>query len=324
MTYDVKERERQVALRMAGDLFPLSKGRDGKINGRVYPFALAERDENLMPSLRVWARSYVNKHDIVKHRMYMHLLSSQVCCVNFLAPFANDPVALAALVRPLFPSSSAVRPLPIPGEDGYVAFEWSPKTDLLNETDGKPPPRGAHATSTDAALHLEVDGRRELVLIEWKYTEKYARAPLSGGETARVTREQRYGNLAFAPGGPIRSDLGLKLTDFFAEPAYQLLRQQMLAYRVERVGDEERRFDRAWVLHVSPRGNTALRKPTAARLAEMGDDLLALWPTLLERPDRFRSVATEELFGRFDWNAHGAAVGMAGAYLRRRYAFAFE
>jgi len=38
----------------------------------------------------------------------------------------------------------------------------------------------------------------------------------------------------FAPNGPIRDDLNLKLEDFFWEPFYQLLRQQMLPSRWKR------------------------------------------------------------------------------------------
>jgi hypothetical protein len=44
---------------------------------------------------------------------------------------------------------------------------------------------------------------------------------------------KRYQDKTFEPDGPIRSDLGLKVEDFFWEPFYQLVRQQMLAWRMQ-------------------------------------------------------------------------------------------
>lgn len=54
----------------------------------------------------------------------------------------------------------------------------------------------------------------------------------------------------FAPNGPIRDDLNLKLEGFFWELFYQLLRQQMLAFQMEKA--HEAVTDLVRVLHISP------------------------------------------------------------------------
>lgn len=46
-------------------------------------------------------------------------------------------------------------------------------------------------TSPDAAVrNLSIEGREELALIKWKYTERY-KGPLSGGAEALQTRMGR-------------------------------------------------------------------------------------------------------------------------------------
>ncbi len=102
------------------------------------------------------------------------------------------------------------------GPDGspwFVAFEWIGERDYLNEAPKHGArTRGANATSADAAVRFRHDGRTETLLVEWKYTESYgAPIPPSGNQT----RTARYGDLAFAPVGPLRIDLGLALQDFY-------------------------------------------------------------------------------------------------------------
>ena len=65
----------------------------------------------------------------------------------------------------------------LPIEDGhYVACEWIGQKNYLREKvsgNGKRT-RGANCTSADAAVMFEeTDGKRQIVLIEWKYTESY-------------------------------------------------------------------------------------------------------------------------------------------------------
>ncbi len=280
---------------------------------RLLPF---HRAHNLAPAIRDMATKYFAK-GIAWHIHANHGLSSQVCCVNFLMPLAERPDLLSKLVG----NALGIRaPEMLPVEGGptgsawFVGFEWI-GGDYLNESgkDGKRR-RGANATAADAVVRFRSGAATETLLIEWKYTERYGQPIPPKGN---ATRMERYEKLAFSPNGPIRHDLGLTLEDFFWEPFYQLLRQQMLAFQMQRAHDDG--ADRVRVLHISPTPNTALKKVTSPNLRRHGDNAFAVFRSLLVRPDDFVARSTEELFGPLvselgeedDW----------ALYLSSRYAF---
>jgi hypothetical protein len=285
----------------------------GGYRGSAYRLDPASSERNLAPPIRRTVPAYFKQHEIQWHTHSNHGLSSQVCCLNFLAPLAREPEMLARLVQTAFGGEKpTMRPVE-EGPDGewYVGFEWI-GGDYLNES-GKSGSRsrGANATSADAVLMFERDGKRETLLIEWKYTESYG-APISANGNA--TRLKRYEKLAFYPDGPIRADLGLALEDFFWEPFYQLIRQQMLVFQMEKA--RENGADIVRVLHLSPAGNSALKAVTAPKLREYGSDFAAVWQKLLQFPDRFKSLDISSAFepilqvdGQTEW----------AAYVRARY-----
>jgi hypothetical protein len=273
--------------------------------GSTYRLPPSARRTNFAPSIRDDAEAYFALHGITWHTHASHGLSSQTCCLNFLMPLAKRPELLSELVGRAL-DMPPPQMLPVEkgpgGEDWFVGFEWLGDHDLLGEwpTRGRPT-RGANATSADAVVRFRHQDRNETLLIEWKYTERYG-APIpdrrrpDGKSGGNVTRTERYGDKVFDPEGPIRSDLGLTLTDFFFEPFYQLLRQQMLAWRTERKTGE-----RVRVLHVSPTGNLDLHKITSSAFAKLGqtDAFEAFKAALVEPADkapRFVSTHTEDLF----------------------------
>lgn len=271
---------------------------------------------NLAPAIRAAAPAYFEHHDITWHRHRNHGLSSQVCCLNFLMPLAERPEALSYLVATALgigaPEMLAVEDGP-EGRPWFVGFEWVGDRDYLNE--GAVRTRGANATSADAILRFRSEGRIETLLIEWKYTEAYGAPIPSAGNP---TRTKRYQDLAFTPAGPLRSDLSLGLSDFFYEPFYQLLRQQMLAVRMQAAG--ERQAARVRVLHIAPRGNRALQAVTAPALRPHGTNAFAAFRSVLGEPDTFVSCATETVFGPL-LRAPDASTAEWAAYLRDRYRF---
>ena len=114
--------------------------------------------------------------------------------------------------------------------------------------------RGANATAADAAvMYRTAQGDTNLLLIEWKYTERYGQ-PLD--PKGNSTRRKRYDHIYRAPNGPIRPGADVSLDDFFSRAArfYQMLRQQMLAWHTERY---DAGIDRARVLQLSPAGNAS-------------------------------------------------------------------
>ncbi|MER9171190.1 hypothetical protein NKI12_28455 [Mesorhizobium australicum] len=286
-----------------------------------WPYRLIDerRSFNVAPMVREESKAYFEKHGIQWHRHANHALSSQVCCVNFLMPLARRPESLAALVQAAI---GGERPTMLPVEDGvdgtprYVGFEWIGVADHLREgSSSGSRTRGAHATAADATVRFECGGIAETLLIEWKYTERYG-APIS--KSGNATRTKRYADIAFWPHGPIRSDLELTLDDFYYEPFYQLLRQQMLAFHMQKM--KEQGADRVSVLHISPAGNKALRKVTSPTLRRFGEDVFAVWKHLLVDPTSFVSCSTESLFGPLLDKAADDDVEWA-RYLKRRYAF---
>jgi hypothetical protein len=251
---------------------------------------------NLAPSIRDDATAYFAAHGIAWHQHANHALSSQVSCLNFLMPLATRPRLLASVIGKALglPSPIMLEVESGPGgQPWFVGFEWIGRADYLNEAGkSRARTRGANATSADAVVRFENEGRIEIVLIEWKYTESYGAPIPPGGNEVRLGR---YRDLVFAPAGPIRADLGLAIADFFWEPLYQLLRQQMLAFQMQ-VAHEDG-AERVRVLHISPSANHALHTVTAPALQCHGDDVFEMFRKLLVQPDDFVSRSTEAVFG---------------------------
>ena len=266
---------------------------------RVQPL---ERLRNLAPPLQEAANLlFAAKPEIQWHQHANHGLSSQVCCVNFLLPFAEQPELLRRWVEHVT-GDSVARMLPVErgraGRDWLITFEWTGDVDHLNESrDGAPRKRGANATAADAAvLYRDTAGRSQLLLIEWKYTERYGAALDAGGN---VTRRARYEHIFRQPNGPIRADADVELDDFFYEPFYQLLRQQMLAWHTQ---EKDPTVDRARVLHLSPSGNRPLHAVTSPNLRRFGDDAFDVFKGLLVDPGAFIGKTIEAAFAPLaDW-----------------------
>lgn len=270
--------------------------------GRPFQLRPEHRFEALLQPIREVAVVLFQKLGIQWHSYVGHGRSSQACCVNFLMPLADKPELLSRWVGELL----AIAPpqmLPIEseaaGEHRFVAFEYTGpgQRDFLGEAEGGVPQRGAHATASDAAVaFVDGEGRRQLLLIEWKYSEEYRTHRLSEDKAGK--RVQRYADKAFAPAGPIRNDLGLELTDFFKEPFYQLLRQQMLAWQIEH--EPGSGFDRARVVHLSPAGNKALHLVTAPKFKNLGGvayiDAFTAYRASLIDPEAFVERSIEQAF----------------------------
>lgn len=291
--------EQVIQERYFAEHFPAKVGH----RGRAFQLRPEHRFHGLLEPLRQTAPRVFKELGIQWHSFIGHGRSSQACCVNFLMPFADQPELLSRWIGHVL-GISPPQMLPLEREAvdpfRYVAFEYTGPGDFdyLGEAEGAVPQRGAHATAADAAVaFVGADGQRELLLIEWKYSEEYRNHRL--GADVKGKRLTRYGDKAFAPSGPIRDDLGLQLTDFFKEPFYQLLRQQMLAWQIEH-HTQQSGMDRARVLHLSPAGNRALHQVTSPAFANLAgepfDDAFAAFRAALVRPDTFIERSIEQAF----------------------------
>jgi hypothetical protein len=295
---------------------------EAMLGGTGYRLKATHRQLNLAPSIRNAVDAYFGSpRNIEWHTHANHGLSSQVCCLNFMLPLAVSPTVLGQIV-----GSALNLPLltMLPVEDGpngrpyYVGFEWIGRDNYLGEwpTDGKAK-RGAHVTSSDAFVRFKYKGHVQALLIEWKYTEKYGQPLDPGGNDER---KRRYNDKVFAPNGPIKADLGLKVEDFFWEPFYQMMRQQMLAWRMERAREDG--ADRVSVLHISPSANRSLHKVTAPALRRFGADAFDVFRRLLVQPDNFVSRTAEEVFNpTIQINHADPETAAWSEYLRNRYSF---
>lgn len=244
----------------------------------------ARAAENLLPAVRDEALGYFTAHEIrwqasVEGGPSNHLLSSQVQCVNALAPMVRDP---ERIVRAFGAVLDVAEPLEIEPAR-LVAFEHIGAVDHLGEVPRGPRRRGAMTTSADAAIRYRTStGIIEIALIEWKYTEDCRATEL---EPSRFDRLSRYRPLVDRDDCPIRFD-AIPYEDVFVEPFYQLFRQQLLAHEMERARELD--ADRVRVVHVSPVGNVALR--TALHRdshRRAGGDVFDIWRSMLCSPDRF-------------------------------------
>lgn len=210
-----------------------------------------------------------------------NLLSSQVQCVNALMAMVHDP---ARIKRAFGDVVDIAEVLPIE-DDRYLTFEYIGPVDYFNEGAGKPRVRGSRCTSVDAAFRYLTDlGTIELALVEWKYTEKYTRVrkPNPGYDKTRIGR---YRDDYEHPDGPLRSDL-LAIEWMLDEPLYQLMRQQLLAWRLEQ--DHAEGAETVRVLHVLPPANTDYQRSLVRpETKELGSSVDEVWSKLLRRPDRF-------------------------------------
>ncbi|MDQ6798498.1 MAG: hypothetical protein M3011_10870, partial [Actinomycetota bacterium] len=249
-----------------------------------------------------------------------HLLSSQIQCLNALAPLVDRPVELARWLGGFLPVAEII-PFGASTDSPYdatdhVVFEWQGLVDHLGEWGGTAPTRGSMATSIDAAVRYRTPtGAVEMALIEWKYTESYPDGGRLGGSAYYHRRRlDRYRELALDADSPVRLDQGVDYEDLFAEPTYQLFRQQLMAWQIEVTGELD--VTRAVVVHAAPAANSALLVDSLAghrfrRLAEANGGLIGGWRALLRRSDRFVSVDTSALAGDSSPCSEG---------FRRRYA----
>ncbi len=304
-TFLETERGRQANFKKTSQYFSGVALEDGIYKGRVRPFCLPREcaEENLFPEIRESIKTYFAKQEIKWHdgqdrRPSNHLCDSQVCCANFLFPFADKPRALFGLLRQVFPS---IREMVSMENNGlFVSFEWIGLKNYLGEmiSRNRKRTRGANFTSADAAVMFERnDGLRQIVLIEWKYTESYHDTSLKFAKSGK-DRTTIYAHLFEGEDCPLKTDLLPKPNGFdslFFEPFYQLMRQQFLANEMEKA--QELGAKLVSVLHIAPAHNLDFPKVTSPELRLLGDSVIGIWKKLMRTPDRFASISTERMFG---------------------------
>ena len=317
------EKINQVKFKQTSGYFSEAARSDGEFRSHPYPFCLpqANVDENLYPEIRDAALAFFDKHAIKWHmgqdrHPSSHMCDSQICCVNFLFPFADKPAALADLLRPVFPDLQDMCKVE---DEYYVSFEWVGRKNYLNELQlpNRPRSRGALFTSADAIVAFyRKDGSKQTVLIEWKYTESYPSNSLKFARGTGTDRTKIYQRLYDADDFPLKKDLLPDFDSLFYEPFYQLMRQQCLANEMEKA--HENGADIVSLLHISPAHNQDFKRVTSPALRAFGDSPTTVWSKLVKQKDRFTEISAEELFGNPKIKGDPAIHDCIG-YLNKRY-----
>ncbi|MGE3412945.1 MAG: hypothetical protein AB7L91_12040 [Dehalococcoidia bacterium] len=286
----IEQRRRQIAWKAATDTLPAAaKVPAAYTRGPadvMLPFCLPAdfAAHNLLPTVRapmlaLFTELGIPWHDGVAGGPSGHLLSSQVQCVNALGRMVEDEERIKRAFGPVL---DIVEVLEIePGR--LLTFEFIGDCDYFNEGDGSARRRGTHCTSVDGAFRYRTSrGTVELALVEWKYTESYPDA--RDHSTKLNTRRGRYLKDYEAEDGPVEPLLAFEFAQ--DEPFYQLIRQQLLAHRLEQDPAEPAQVVR--VVHVLDPRNQAyqesLVRPEHRALGATVDDV---WRRILRRTDRF-------------------------------------
>lgn len=188
------EKKRQTVFKLSSNYFTQPARKPGLYRGKLYQFCLPlnNADQNLFSPIREDAIKHFKKNKIYWHNSAYpnmpsnHLCSSQVFCINFLFPFINNPDSLKELLSPAIPNIENILKVE---KDSYISFEWIGKHNYLKEMNPicSKRKRGIGTTSIDAAILFEdTSKKKNLLLIEWKYTEAYSNQNIrfsNGGRT---------------------------------------------------------------------------------------------------------------------------------------------
>src|SRR5947209_3950826 len=126
LSFRARERRDQTAY--FTDQFPGKIGFKGRAF-RLYPENMGL---NLAPAISDRTIQYFKQKNISWHTHANHALSSQVCCLNFLMPLADQPKKLSRLVGEALGIINPVMLEIEKGPDGtpfFVGFEWNGETD---------------------------------------------------------------------------------------------------------------------------------------------------------------------------------------------------
>lgn len=335
LPFAVREEARLVSLKpRLVSIAASAAGAYGK-SARQYEVCLpySSRAENLFSGYRTDAVRYFTKRRIKWHSL-PHLLCSQTSCVNFWFTFMHERERLAKVlcalgypVKQVLPfdldSLTSLRQMGWRLEGGnlfstpdgtdetvpaFLAFEWIGAKNYLREIRGghvagdSSRTRGQRFTSVDVAVRfLRTDGTIQIVLIEWKYTECYPVGRCLRFSKSKTDRLDRIYRASLEMPDCQIVLAGTAPESLFYDPFDQMMRHQLLASAMER----EHEMDAGIVsyLHIAPHANGEfLRRITSPALIGRGTNVHEVWATLV-KPDRFKSVYTEDLLPVVTGNA---------------------
>lgn len=331
--FGTRERRRQARFRNESPTVSAA-GRsptDDKGRRHGHLLALGCEEENLYPPLRgergasrflrdrriKWWSSSRSGDRSGGVRPTRNLASSQLACINFLLPLANEPTALAAALSAIDDDIVGIASIEDPdaGTKSLVEIEWIGLNHALEGPGQKT--RGANTTSIDALVVAETASGRRAYLIEWKYVEEYRRQYLGDGSKG-ATRLERYSEAyAASPFLPVSTPV----TAWFYEPFYQIMRQRLLADRMVTKGELGVRD--AKVVVVVPECNRAYRgritSPALAAKFTSARTVEEVVQAAITRPDTAFACVSASMLAEAVRRRCENEVAEWSEYLRDRY-----
>ena len=326
--YSTRERKRQSHWRTSSPDLPDNARAAGAWRGRTHGWILPidAADHTLWAPIRAPLLAHFAANDIAWHGgddvdygerattgPSPNLMDSQVSCLNFWWGLADvSPAALLAVVRNFAPDAAK---MVSPVEGGpLMEPEWMGLDNPLKERGARR--RGQYATSADLLIAWEDHaGVRHGALIESKYSESYVsrddRVSSRGTDRSLI-----YAAAAAQPWSTVSDRV--PVSELIYEPFYQHLRQQLLAAAMEDA--QELGLQTVALVHVAPRGNRDFHEAiTAPALRGMGGSVSTVWRAMLTKPERYTSVAYEDLFTTA---VHAPGTEAWAESLRGRYGWA--
>lgn len=278
-TFDTKFKNYQADLIEKEKVFEGAEGGGvfkyrGKLNTYEHILEKGKEDKNLFPDIRKKVNTYFNGNETSFWRgktVPSNTLSSQVSCLNHLFSIRENEKAVKDVMqnfvgdRITIESMEKVRSKREVEDCQYIAFEMVSDEDRLNEGTLT---RGSSCTSIDAlAIAKATDGKRYLLVIEWKLTENDSgnKAPEEGTSTNEKEIERgkermsRYTSLINKNKSIDRNQESYLDSSIFHLPFYQLMRQTLWAS----LNMEDFKADDYFHIHVVPSYNPMRTKKYA-------------------------------------------------------------
>ncbi|ATV52021.1 hypothetical protein CTM50_02465 [Prevotella intermedia] len=278
-TFDTKFKNYQADLIEKGKVFEDAKGnRKLKSYGQLktYRYILEEgkEDKNLFADIREKVKTYFEENERPfwgGKTVPSNTLSSQVSCLNHLFSICENEKAVKDVMQNFVGDRIEIESMEkVPSkrevEDcQYIAFEMVSDEDRLNEGTLT---RGSSCTSIDAlAIAKATDGKKYLLVIEWKLTENDSgnKAPEEGTSTNEKEiergkeRTKRYTSLINENKSIDRNQESYFNSSIFHLPFYQLMRQTLWAS----LNMEDFKADDYFHIHVVPSYNPMRTKKYA-------------------------------------------------------------
>jgi hypothetical protein len=208
-----------------------------------------------------------------------NMLSSQISCVNHLFFLRKNKYFVSTVLQKIDPRIIDVEIV----DDGYIGFEKMGGKKDNNPLKEKSPNRkeGSKSTSIDALMvGKKQGGKNILVLIEWKYTEKYENQECK--YRSENDYHKNYIDLLQDKYCPIK--IPENIMDLFFDPYYQLMRQTLLGHEMVKLNEYD--CDEYINLHIIPYGNTKLRNNITTPIN---------WKYQLNDPQKYIVLSPEEL-----------------------------